>query len=379
MWELGVNPRVWAGPHEVHHRIPDANLLPIIETADYLEYRANHPEIKHPPIHELFEGLDPVAILTPIEIRAIGAAARTLVEGRYDAPTSYSKKEARRLLDPKTPRYFYSDPPKFFDRLRDRQKPEVLKPQTEDRSLKRLTPELRDPYSPALHPDGVRGILKDNVACYKVAAEYYKDPANRPERLRQERSNSILNKPGVGPTVFIAANILLAQIVFRKHENMTPWKRALLGSAMAGAAMAGLVAGGNITNSIGHGGDNPFKALFGKNGSKAKPKIDGTFETNAELLSLPTCDEVGGQEWHHNHPEYIAYSGQTGLKKIRQAPFGSMLDFMARHNILMKPGKNFGLKPGEPRPDEPCEAVRMLQMARVRTMKSQGSASATAQ
>jgi fatty-acid desaturase len=47
MWMLGVQPRLWAQVHLVHHSIEDANLLPIKETADYLHWRQDHSAPDH--------------------------------------------------------------------------------------------------------------------------------------------------------------------------------------------------------------------------------------------------------------------------------------------------------------------------------------------
>src|SRR5882757_9279158 len=94
----GVEPAVWASVHTVHHSVTDANFVPIIETADFLEYLDNNPSVQAPAIPETFTGLDPGAALTSQEVKFIAALARKSVENRYKKPTSYSKEHMDRLL-----------------------------------------------------------------------------------------------------------------------------------------------------------------------------------------------------------------------------------------------------------------------------------------
>ena len=91
-----------------------------------------------------------------------------------------------------------------------------------------------------------------------------------------------------------------------------------------------------------------------------------------KLLSWLTLDEVGGQKEHHAHPEEIAYTSQTGKDAVKEAPWGSLLEFLAKnkHFPLLQEGKGFE----GTRPDVPHEGVLLIQQARVRNLKKEQAA-----
>ena len=143
----------WAAVHGVHHSTSDANFIPIIEQADFIEWVENHPELaKLNELPKIYPNLDSVADLTREDVLAIGGAARKLVEDQYDPPTSYTKKHTNRLLDTIQPRYFYAPRRNFIQRLKDKRAgvvPIVEPPPPQ--SIHSLAHKLRDPHSPALH------------------------------------------------------------------------------------------------------------------------------------------------------------------------------------------------------------------------------------
>ncbi|MGH7240155.1 MAG: hypothetical protein ACREHG_08870, partial [Candidatus Saccharimonadales bacterium] len=349
MFSIGQNPKMWAEVHKKHHRFSDANLAPILEMADYIEWRQANPERQHPPLPSLFANLDPGAELGLEDIRTIGDAARPLVKDSYDAPESYSLEEELRLLDTKQPRYFYPHKLGLRERLEDKA-PAIIVP--EARTITAITPELRDPHSPILHENGVLGIFKDNMALYKKQAAH--EQKRLPKRF------------GMGVAPLFIGNIALQVLGANEFTPANVIRRAAVGSAVAGAIAGVLVFGGNLTNSAGHPGNNLLEAVLRNN---IVPNPDGTYSYNAKWLSLPTFDEVGGQDDHHQRPGDIAYTSAHGIRKAMSAPFGSLLEAMADRDILLRHGKQFGQRdnpdPSFMRPDEPHKAVVLLQQARV--------------
>lgn len=354
MFSIGQDPRIWAEVHKKHHRFSDANLAPILEMADYIEWRQTNPGRQHPLVPSLFANLDPGAELTIDDIRTIGNAARPLVQNLYDAPENYSQEEELRLLDAKQPRYFYSHRLGLRERLEGKAQ-EIDKPKS--RTIAAITPELRDPHSPVLHENGVLGIFKDNMALYRKQAAH--EQMRRPKRF------------GLGIAPLFIGNIALHVLGSHEFTPSDVIRRAAVGSTIAGVIAGILVFGGNLTNSAGHPGNSLLKAVLDGN---IVPNPDGTYSYNAKWLSLPTFDEVGGQDDHHQRPGDIAYTSARGIRKVMSAPFGSLLEAMADRNILLRHGKQFGQKdnpdPSFRRPDEPHEAVVLLQQTRVRTIQT---------
>lgn len=372
MWLLGVKPRIWAEVHKIHHSITDANLLPTKETADYLVWRQDHSAPQHPEIPRIFKGLDPGADLRPAQILKLGQLAETLVAGRYDRPKDYSISEAQRLLDPKTPRYFYPTKTERRDnKLNNRSDSEPA-----NRSLNKLAVELRDPHSPVLHNNGVRGILRDNVSLYRFAASYMEQLEKAGKNFGQDNWDRLIyDKVKLGVTVFYAGNIAVAYVQQPDSSPKGLLKAAARGSLVAISADGIVIAGGNITNSLGHAGEltSLAQTLFT---NEIAMKADGSYTTNDKRLSLPFLDEVGGQEVHHGSPDKINYTRASGRKSFEEAPFGSSIKVLVKNNILMKPGNQYGANKDTPpdgllskRPDVLNETVLLMQKFRVETSK----------
>lgn len=366
MWLSGIKPRIWAGVHIVHHSVTDANLYPALETANYLNWRQDHSPADHPDIPRYFAGLDPGAVLRPDQVTKLGSLTDLMVGGRYLKPIDYTKDEAKRLLDPVSKRYLYAPKAgKQANGLYDWEQP-YLHPL----SLMRLLPELRDPHSPVLHYLGIKGILRDNVPLYRSAARYMETQEAAGRDLGQDKwDRRLYDKAKFGVGAFYAGNIALKMATEGSLKPFSLLKGAVKGSLIAAGAEGFLIFGGNLTNSLGHAGDTSelARAILR---DEIVMKPDGSYATDENWLGWVSADEAGRQEAHHDRPQDIAYTQAIGLQAIKEAPFGSLLSFAARHNLLMKPGKQYGLRDGNPidtRPDIRTEAIIYLQQARVET------------
>src|SRR5581483_7952219 len=110
---------------------------------------------------------------------------------------------------------------------------------------------------------------------------------------------------------------------------------------------------------------------------------DGSLSTNTieagpigTLLSWATLDEVGRQDYHHQHPEAIAYTGKRGRQAWKEAPWGSFTALLANNKRVpfIQPGEGFPEL--SERPDKPHEGVMLIRAARVRQMEQDKAASA---
>jgi hypothetical protein len=384
----GVKPRIWADVHRTHHSYTDVNMGPILETADFLEWAATNPDrISPDDLPETFpiSTLDPAAELSLDDVRKIGGATRELVKDRYVAPLDYSEDDVVRLLDTSTPRFQYEDKPRRFGKSgRKRTTPEPIP----EGSVHNLFPELRDPHSPPLHKGGILGILHENVFRYQELAKYHEgnhDDKSTVSTHADKLDEALFDKPAVGLIGIFAGNIAL-QVALNKDRSAGGIARSgLKGSLVALGAISFSIWGGKVTNAFGHAGQDIVQGL-----REGKPRVmqDGTYASDFPLLSPPTLDEVGGQKEHHERPWARAYTHETGWKGFKQAPFGTLVDYMARKGVLWDKGDQFGHPEVEEvtrynredidydgyiRPDSPTLAVRLLEDARARTIMRQQS------
>jgi hypothetical protein len=354
-----ADPKPWAGVHRIHHTIPDADLHPFIEVADYLDWADTKQPARHPSVPESFSNLDPCARDIPVAcVRLIGSTARKSVDDKYVPLKSYSPLEAARVLDNTNPRYFYEDTQTRKEKGR----------QTKNGSVKLddIVYMLRDPHSPVLHPKGVLGVLIENVQLYDFVEKHFNNEENVSEDLKRTAFEKQLREHRkLIRTIWFAGNVATTVALSDSYEPADLAKQILIGSTAAGLTAGLILAGGNITNSLGHAGKYPLRALFF---GRLVPKDDGTYSSNAPLLNPFTLDEVGGQDEHHKRPWDIAYSSNKGIRKTIDAPFGSLLELMAKHKILLKSGQGFE---SNQRPDMPVEAVLMIQAFRRRTLGTQ--------
>lgn len=411
----GVKERFWQFIHtRGHHRFRDANVLEILRFADFLQYRVEN-SITEPPLHETYPNYDPIAELSVDDIQAIGDVQRAEIGHRYDRQAQYSQQEMDQFADNKTPKFFYPRRRTLLQCVQGVKKQRITH---EPRSLDSLTSELRDPHSPALHLEGEIGIAKHNVPNYKDSQRDFMVQESEGRDFGKTKQDEFFEHTGVWMGLFFGSNVLL-QIAIKRNLTKKGLAAAFInGSAVAGAALMGYVLGGIVTNVKGHSGWKdtlknsiinvgrrsyglPIKPpQIGEDGTyvdsgtkryvdrlkQPQVKADGTFTSNNKWLSAPTFDEVGGQQNHHEKPWSIAYSDEGGIRKAVEAPFGTVLELLARHSLFLKPGTQFGhpeikeintplLTPEDydkrtyVRPDEPAKSVLMIEAIRRRTIQ----------
>ncbi len=384
LWLSGTVPAVWADVHTgPHHQMRDANIASILETGDYLKWREDNPDVESPPIPEQFSNLDPVADLSTDDIKVLSALAREIqtrkgpIKDLYITPGGYSREEAIRLLDTEKPRYQYEAKP-------SKDIPKKL-------SFDSVSHLLRDPTSPALHKNGFFGVLLGGIGLYRRAAQVFareRDATNDYDLSTWSKRLNV-NYRKWGPGFLFAANIgaRIGLEAANGNLNKKTAKTAIAtGTASALITSGTLLAGSNIVNSAGHINVKKVTSFLGKRdliGAKnelLKPsakEADGTFTNDADGvgLGLFTQDEAARQDQHHKWPWRVAFTNKTGFLKIREAPYGSALDFLAKHRLAgLRTGKQFGEKSNpegydkSKRPDMPAEAVLLLEAFRVRTM-----------
>lgn len=358
------DPNSWAAVHRVHHNVPDADMYPFIQVADYTDWRDANPDqaADHPDLPETFDNLDFYARDIPIAtVREIGTKARELVAGEYEPPGNYEPVKAAGVLDTLRPRFLYENiRGKAWRKPRDPDKP---------RTLEDVRYKIRDPHSPALHPDRVRGILRDNVPLFVDVDRRFNQDGLPPDLERtwlqeklQKHRKAVLIADIVGHVVVPAA----IGALFGQRKPKEVIRNGLIGGAAISAAARVIVEAGRQVNGRGHSGDDPSEAA--KTG-EITLNDNSSITTNAKLLlGYVTADEAGWQRNHHEHPDWIAFA-----KRWTEAPLGKAVEWLAKKGIGMKPGKGF---PGEVRPDMAHESVLMLLRERDRTRKEANLAQA---
>lgn len=350
----------WAAVHRIHHRTPDANLVNFIEYADYVDWHQGQTTLSEgqAELPDALYGYDPAAEMIDADtVYEIGSLARDLVGGLYQPPEDYTAEDAKRILYDQSPKYFYEDAEEM---KYDRQNPVKFDPANPP-TLHQIRFLLRDPHSPALHRRGIPGILRSNVPLYGYVEHNFEDAVFRPADLQpDEIDNWTRQNRSKLRYAYVGGMVLGGVLLGGRGSKEKMATQAVLGAAASGLAVMGLIAGGNITNSIGHGGDLKKLTVSDFLAGKVYPKADGTYENDYHRgLGPATLDEVGGQKVHHQHPDAIAYSLETGLDKVREAPFGTFLESLADRGIIFKRGDNFEAM--ESRPDMPSSAVLRLQ------------------
>ena len=364
----------WAAVHRIHHSTPDADLINFVEFADYLDwlmlpYADNSG---HPDIPDEIHGLDPaIPTIDTLSAYEIGSLARDQVGGLYLPDRYYTPASGERILNSKDPRYFYEDKRQM---KHDRKNPVRFDPDNPP-SLHRIRFLLRDPHSPPLHRMGVPGVLIYNVPLYGYAESNFEDPAFRPDDLQPDETDVWIRENRTKlRAAYVGGMAVAGMLLSRPGPPEKALAGALAGTAASGAAVLALIAGGNITNGLGHAGDLEQLTLREFLAGKVYPKADGTYACDDKRLSPATLDEVGGQRIHHDDPGRIAYSLREGIEKFMDAPFGTFLEFLVSNGILLKPGDQFeGM---ERRPDMPSEAVVKLQEYRAQKLAEQAQAAA---
>ena len=369
---LGVRePYTWASVHIGHHRWEDGTLYP--------EYRIYHAmkeaEARGIDIPDTFPHLDPFVKKMPRDaVEKIGEMADQEIQSRmkdqYQAPTFATNEEIIATLHPTAPQYFYPE----------RIKREAKTDYTADDVARML---LSDPHSPALvqRENGVQGVAMQNMSMYKEHASMFRTfPEFKPEHLQRKEDfdpeyqakekNRTRLAVAAGFAVPAAAMFLLNRDYSAKGLAVAVTEGAAINGVRAGLE----ITGGNVTNSAGHMGDpvqTELAKAFLNRVYEIKLKPDGTISTNTvgkgivgRAASWATLDEVGGQQVHHLEPWKIAYTDETGIKAVIEAPWGSGLQFLAESHAFrdINLGNQFA---GAERPDVAHPAIKMIQALRV--------------
>lgn len=375
---IGMDPNIWASVHRIHHDTPDATLYPFYRFARAIEWIRNNPDKSQGiTLPDQVPYFDPfVDAFTFDQTMEIGKFAVERVRERlgdsYKPPANLTHSEVVAILYPQEPQYYYPD--------YHAKKAEY----TQDDVAQIL---LTDPHSPALAPpkdgevNGVRDILLHNVARYKQTANLFKArPDLRPTDLQTDHdvANENVTKAVVAGFVATGTAALLARRKFRIKDVAIA---AAAGSAANGIRMGTEIVGGNVTNSLGHGGSlvdaikHPvsFVRTVGRSNLQLILNEDGSLSTDTsksgmlgKILSWVTFDEVGGQDEHHHHPDKIAYTSKTGWRKAVDAPWGTFTEFLANSGIpILERGNAFSELDGQRRPDETNPAVLLIQAIRI--------------
>lgn len=366
------DPRFWAAVHRDHHRFADANLAPEWRIVRAIDWATANPDLAQGVIiPDSFQSLDHSVDVFPLkDVLEIGHIADNIMRDRlgrsYESSPGYTKDELRDVLNPTKPMYFYRLGPRHVGEY------------TQDDIAERL---LSDPHSPFLIPlpeqNGVRGVALNNVRLYQDRADFYRA---RPDLMPKDLQNE--NRPtgrkfGFGDTVRGAMiPAVLTLLVRGKYEPKDFLKAALAGWAIYGIKIGLHIFGGNVTNSLGHAGvmtPKRFRSAILSDRYRPILNPDGTVSTDSvnggllgQFISMFTFDEVGGQREHHLDPGKIAFTSKEGMRAWMEAPWGSLLAFLARSKYfpLISEGPGFELKDGQTRPDEPNPAMEIIHRCR---------------
>lgn len=364
---------IWAAVHRIHHSVPDATLAPFYRITRAIDWmQANPKQAQGVTIPDSYQYLDRfVDRFSREDVLTIGHYAEDLMierlGGTYEPPSSYTEEELKVLLNPTEPMYFYPKGPKHAGEYTQDEIADIL---------------LGDPHSPVRIPppqkNGVRGVLEDNVELYRIASHLFRDrPELKPKDLQ---TGKVVDHQKVRYIGFVEGSLVAAGLVLlyrNKYEPKDFLKALLAGTAINTVKLGFHIAGGNVTNSLGHAGKmTPERnriAIFGK---EYRPDLnpDGTVSTDSvnggllgRLISMFTFDEVGGQKEHHLGPDKIAFTSQEGIKAWMEAPWGMFLSVLARSRYFpfIKEGPGFE---GD-RPDKPSPGVELIHLRRAKQME----------
>lgn len=349
----------WAATHRIHHHTPDTNLIPWVKYADLQQWLNDNPDVaaRYEQPAQL-HGMDPAMnTVSHDDAMEIGGLAKELLDGKYVPQADYTDQEIRTLLFGTEPRYYYENPHGDMDAV-----PAI---DGFNATIDDIRFIARDPHSPVLCPDGMRNVMIHNMPLYQDVVKFYeRNPQYMPADLTfTKREKWIEDHKKAVRLGFVATNVA-ARIVAEQPRTPTEFaKSAVRGAVVSGLGTLALIAGGNIVNSLGHGGGVNFGSrqfIKDLKDGTVRVKDNGTYTTNNVLLSPPTLGEVGGQFEHHEDPSLIAYTHETGFKKALVDPFGTATEFLARHNLGLRVGPGFEGR----RPDLPSDAVLAIEQKR---------------
>ena len=221
----------WAAVHRIHHSTPDANLYPAVQFADMMTWLENHPEVRDGyRIPEAVRGLDPaVPEMSLQEAMTLGEKARQLVAGAYQPKADYTPEEIEQLLYASEPRYLYEAP------KGDKNAVPMVDVNATLWDLRYL---LRDPHSPALHPDGMLGIAVNNRPLYEDTVEFFeRNPQFMPEDIMETaREKWIWEHKKAVRWGMVGANVVARVIAERSRTVPEVARSSARGAAVAGVA-----------------------------------------------------------------------------------------------------------------------------------------------
>ena len=373
-------PTIWAAVHRIHHNIPDATLAPYYHIARGLQWVEEHPEkAQGVTVPDTFSHLDPyITKVSREDVTTVGNLAIGIMKDRlgdeYKPPVDYSTEALNSLFHPERPRYQYPSYKRHVGEYSQDDIADIL---------------LGDPHSPARIPppeeNGVHGVAEKNVLLYTRHADLFRArPDLKPKDLQNEQGT---NRKATRFDIATGFALPSALVLFRrgKYTAKDVVIAAAVGSTINAIRIGMEVLGGNVTNSLGHAGEMTHKRMIQavKDGKYIPlPNPDGTLSTNTagagklgQALSRLTLDEVGGQEEHHSHPEKIAYTSKKGLEALFEAPWGSLISFLAHNKRFpfINPGPGFDLREGETRPDQPHQAMDIIHQLRAKQLAKENA------
>lgn len=353
----------WSATHRFdHHGKSDTNFLPIKEKYDYALWCEQHPDraADLPLLQDFYDGLDPVARRVSRDtVLEMGRLISSEVVGLYVPPNDYTLERAVEITRDEPSAYTYKNIDARARRPTPRQWPKGYQPTLQDRDYK-----LMDPHSPALLEHGAffKPFVRYMVPLYRGDERMWDSNTELPEDLHRDSYQQYIYDHREVLIKLYSAALVLGTVGLKAAMGERSMKEiivnALVGGGIAAGMGGGLVAGGLLTNYIGHLGADPYYTM--RSGILI-PQSDGTLATNGNLLfAWLTGDEAGWQGNHHAHPEWIAFA-----KKFYQAPFGTVFKKLAEKKWLgFREGSGFS----GARPDTAHAATVMMEQERVRTV-----------
>lgn len=376
---LGVgDPRLWPDAHLEHHAFSDVRLFPFLRISraiNWVEEQKAAGNDLGVDIPSHFFHLDPKVDegkYSQAQVREIGKLAeqhaKEKLGGLYVPPTEYSQDELQKIFHPTEPDYYY----RRYKRMR----------RGEYTSDQMAALVLGDPHSP-LYADkteknGVRKVLAWGVWPYFTRTNLSNV---HPEIISPHAKNAGEPKnvvPAVVTGVLLpGVVVLLSRVLSNGKLEVRDFGHAATASAVATSTRLTFVGGGSMAvNGWGHSGDNvtPKGMWRAATGREFDIKVRPGGLVSSELkprglltwfIHLLTQDEVFGQGYHHDYPDDPKYTANEGLQGLIEAPVGSVINAIINSgSTLIEPGDNFGLVPGERRPDEPHPATQIIMAER---------------
>ncbi len=421
-WLVGVDNKSWSSAHvgdvEVdeedegieHHGMPDGSIRHDYFVERYMrtieanpEQYAGFPTL--PPEGEEIPNLDRYANFYSSEVRRKGsfgyAIMDTVLGEEHVVPDSYTREEADQLMDFSFPRYLYGEPkrhkkgtPYPVDEVAG-----ILLADPYSPSLERIASDAPDPYAPEqpekrwyqrkdkLPNNGPKAIDKNNVNRFRAPSDYFRANPDKVRPMLKDIKNSAPEKlPGIA-TLYTTAIAGFTGYLSVKHGLSidTIANGIVDGATAATMAFQAPIKGGKLTNGWGHAGlmrARDFLKTYRNKAYEIVPDLNGKVMTKIEkssrigklilrTISKVSADEPLGQPKHHEEPGDRDYGEEDGVAGLMEAPFTTNVNLASKREHFrfgLRPGKQFGKKPGERRPDVANSIMReVIEPARIRT------------